>query len=212
MIKSIVVPLRRRHGCYLAGMVPTWSIAILGFMPSAGNPRSNKMSRVGFASTCFVAILLALSSQQARAQGLLEVEPQPFDGIMSPHPLGPLQKFGDLAPGSEAMSLRLQPAPPPPARQAHAAPDVRLQAQRRPNPKSAPRQTALRALARQHEWQHGLAGSGSVLSLAPRTQERVPSRPFCFPSATIHFQQGERDNCSVGAPAYRGRFEELLGE
>jgi len=168
------------------------------------------MSRVGFASTCFAAILLALSSQQARAQGLLEVEPQRSDGIMSPHPLGPPQKFGDLSPGSEAMSSRLQPAPPPPSRQAHAAPNGRLQAQRRPNPISAPRQTAARALARQHEWQHGLAGS--VLSLAPRTQERVPSRPFCFPSATIHFQQGERDNCSVGAPAYRGRFEELLGE
>jgi hypothetical protein len=171
------------------------------------------MSRVGFASTCFAAILLALSSQQARAQGLLEVEPQPFDGIMSPHPLGPPQKFGGLSPGNEAMSSRLQPAPPPPSsRQAHAAPDGRLQAKRRPNPISAPRQTAARALARQHEWQHGLAGSGSVLSLAPRTQERVAFRPFCFPSTTIHFQQGERDNCSVGAPAYRGRFEELLGE
>jgi hypothetical protein len=170
------------------------------------------MRKAGFVGACFAAALAALSSHQTTAQGLLTIEPQPFDSFLSPHPLGPLQKFGDLSPGSEAMSSRLQPAPRPPARQARAARNGQLQAQRRANPISAPRQTALRALARQHEWQHGLAGSGSVLSLAPRTQERVPSRPFCFPSATIHFQQGERDNCGVGAPAYRGRFEELLGE
>jgi hypothetical protein len=170
------------------------------------------MRRVGFVSICFAAALAALSSLQARAQGLLEIEPHPFDGITSPYPLGPLQKFGDLSPGSEASSSRLQAAPLPSSRQARAAPNGQLQAQRRPNPVSAPRQTALRALARQREWQRGLAGSGSVLSLAPRTQERVASRQFCFPSATIHFQQGERDNCGVGAPAYRGRFEELLGE
>jgi hypothetical protein len=170
------------------------------------------MSRVGFVSTCFAAVLLALSSHQTMAQGLLPIEPHPFDGIMSPYALGPLQKFGDLSPASEAMVSRLQPAPQSRLRQARAARNGQLQPQRRPNPISEPRQAAFRSLARQHEWQHGVAGSGSVLSLAPRTQERLPSRQFCFPSATIHFQQGERDNCSVGAPASKGRFEELLGE
>jgi hypothetical protein len=170
------------------------------------------MSRVGFASTCFVAVLLALSSHQTMAQGLLPIEPHPFDDVISPYPLGPLQKFGDLSPGSEAMSSRLQPAPLPPSRQAHAAPSGQFQAQRRPGPRSQPRQAALRPPTRLHEGQRGVAGSGTVLSLAPRTQERLPARQFCFPSATIHFQQGERDNCSVAPPAYRGRFEELLGQ
>jgi hypothetical protein len=170
------------------------------------------MSRVGFASTCFAAILLALSSHQTMAQGLLPIEPHPFDNLISPYPLGPLQKFGDLSPGSEAMSSRLQPAPVSPSRQAHAARSGQFQAQRRPSRIPGPRQTALRSPTRLHEGQRGVAGSGAVLSLAPRTQERLPARQFCFPSATIHFQQGERDNCSLGAPAYRGRFEELLGE
>jgi hypothetical protein len=170
------------------------------------------MSRVGFASICVAAILLALSSHQTMAQGLLETAPQPFDSFMSPYPLGPLQKFGDLSPGSEAMSSRLRPAPLPHSPQVHAARSGQSQARRRPSPVPGPRQAALRPPTRLHEGQRGVAGSGTVLSLAPRTQERLPARQFCFPSATIHFQQGERDNCSVAPPAYRGRFEELLGE
>src|ERR1700730_1250069 len=107
MIKSIVVPLWHTPGCYLAAAVPTCGFAIVVFAPSVDNPRSTRMSRVGFASICFAAILLALSSHQTMAQGLLETAPQPFDSFMSPYPLGPLQKFGDLSPGSEAMSSRL---------------------------------------------------------------------------------------------------------
>ena len=54
------------------------------------------------------------------------------------------------------------------------------------------------------------AGAGLVLSLAPRYGERLPSPPFCFPASTIHIQEDER--CRPGVPAYRARFEELLGE
>jgi len=169
------------------------------------------MSRFGILSACFAAILLALSGQDAMAQGLLPPGPQSVEDMMSPHPLGPLQKFGDMFPGSEASSLKFQPASPPPSRQVHAARNGEHQTQRRPSPISDLRQTAVRSPARQRDWQYGLASSASVLSLAPRTQERRPSSPFCFPSSTIHFQQDERDGCYVGAPA-KGRFEELLGK
>jgi hypothetical protein len=42
------------------------------------------------------AVLLALLCQKTMAQGLLPIEPHPFDSLQSPYPLGPLQKFGDL--------------------------------------------------------------------------------------------------------------------
>jgi hypothetical protein len=169
------------------------------------------MSRVGFVGRCFAAILLALSGHEAMAQGLLAMEPQPFDDMMSPSPLGPPQRFGDLLTGSEATFSGLQPAPAARPRHARAAQNGRFQAQRRRNLMSEPRQTAFRSPARQHEWLRGVAGSGSALSLAPRTQERRPFSQFCFPSSTIHLQQNERDDCDAGAPASKGRFEELLG-
>jgi len=167
------------------------------------------MSRFGFLSACFVAILLALAGQDAMAQGLLPPGPQSVDDMMSPHPLGPLQKFGNMPPESEASSLKLQPASPAHSRRVHAA-RIEPQTQRRPKPISDLRKAAVRSPARQHELQYGVASSASVLSLAPRTQERRPSSPFCFPFSTIHIQQDERDGCYVGAPA-KGRFEELLG-
>jgi hypothetical protein len=165
------------------------------------------MSRVRFVGACMAVALLALPSQGAMAQGSLTTEP--FDGLMAPDPLGPLQKFGDWSPGSELRFTKAEPASVPRQRQAHPR-DGQSQAQRRQNPRPEARQTALRSLARQHEWPRGVAGS--VLSLAPTNQERLPARQFCFPSSTIHFQQNERDNCYLAAPAYRGRFEELLGK
>jgi hypothetical protein len=168
------------------------------------------MSGIGVASALIAAILLMLSGQETMAQGEL-ARPQSFD-MMSSDPLGPLQKFGDWSPGSESRFTRVERASLPHPRQARAARNGQFQAQRRPGLMSEPRQTAFRSLARQHDWQRGVAGSGSALALAPRTQERLSSRQFCFPSSTIHLPQNERDDCNVRAPTYKGRFEELLGE
>ena len=174
------------------------------------NPRGIKMSGVRFVCAGIAATVLALSSQPTTAQGLLPMEPQSVGGIMSPDPLGLPQKFGDWSPGSEARFTRPERASLPRPQQAHAARGGASQAQRRLSLAPEPRRTAVRTSARQHEWQRGVVGSGSVLSLAARDQERRPSRQFCFPSATIHFQQNEPDNCNVGAPFVKGRFEELL--
>jgi hypothetical protein len=73
-----------------------------------------------------------------------------------------------------------------------------------------PRPTAVRSFARQDDLQRGTSGSGSVLALAPIKPTR--SRALCFPSSTIHLQPNERDACNGGAPAVKGRFEELLYE
>jgi hypothetical protein len=167
------------------------------------------MSGVRLAGVCIAATLLALSSQ-GTAQGLLP--PQPADDMMSPYPLGPLQKFEVWSPGSEARSTGSERAPQPRPQHAHAARNGQSQAQRRSSLLPEPRRTAVRSAAPQHEWQRGVAASGSLLSLAPNSQERRPARELCFPSSTIHFQQNERDNCNLGAPAVKGRFEELLGE
>jgi hypothetical protein len=168
------------------------------------------MGRIRHVSACIAAILLALSSQEMMAQGSLLMKPQPVDDMMSPYPLGPLQKFGNVSPGSEAGFLKFQQAPPPLPRQVHVVRNGQFQTQRRPSLISEPRRIALRSPARQHEWQRGVAGSRSALALAPTNQERLPSRQFCFPSSTIHFLQNERDDCNIRAPAYKGRFEELL--
>jgi hypothetical protein len=171
------------------------------------------MSVVRSAGACIAATLLALSSQATTAQGLLP--PQPVDDMMSPYPLGPLQKFqkfGDGSSGSEAISARSERAPQQRPPQVHAARNAQSQAQRRPSQLPEPRRIAVRSAAPQHDWQRGVAGSGPLLSLAPSSQERRPAREFCFPSSTIHFQQDERDNCKLGAPVVKGRFEELLGE
>jgi hypothetical protein len=163
------------------------------------------MSRIGLCGTCFAAILLAVSCQETVAQGLLQIEPQPFDGVLSPNPLGPPQNFGGMAPGSQRGFSRLQQAPR--ARQADAAGDGEAKTQRRPSQAAGPRQAAARSVARGHELPGGTVGS--VLSLAPRYGERSPAKPFCFPPSTLHVQQDAR--CNVAATA-RGRFEELLGE
>jgi len=167
------------------------------------------MSGVRFVRAGIAAAVLGLSSQGMLAQGLLPMTPQPF-GVMSPDPLGPPQKFGDWSPGSEPRFTGSERASLPRPPQAHAARGGPSQPQRRLSLAAEPRRTALRTPARQHEWQRVVVGSGSVLSLAPRDQERRASRQFCFPSSTIHFQQNEPDNCNVGAPLVKGRFEELL--
>jgi hypothetical protein len=178
------------------------------------------MSRAGFAGACMAAILLTLWSQAPLAQGLLSGPPQPFDGILSHDALGPSQKFGDLSPRSEAGSMTLQSPPVSPSQQAVATPGAEPQTKRRShldsrsadsrNTAFKPRKTAARSLARQDDVQRGVAGPGSVLALAPIKPARM--RPLCFPSATIHLQANERDACNGGAPAVRGRFEELLNE
>jgi hypothetical protein len=168
------------------------------------------MSRVGFVAVGVAATLLALWTQEPMAQGLLSGSPQPFDGIMAPAPLGPVQKFGDWSPATEAKSMRLERAPVSQPQQADASRSGQFQAQRRLNPALKPKHTAARSFARQQELQRGVAGSGSLLSLAPIKPARF--RPVCFPSSTIHLQPGERDACNGGAPAVRGRFEELLSE
>jgi hypothetical protein len=155
------------------------------------------MSRVKLLGVSTAAILLALASGQTMAQGLLQLEPYPFDS-MSPDPLGPPQKFGTLPPAVAGGFQQASVRPP----QVHASRSSQ-QARRRPSLLSAPQQIAARSPG---------AGFGSVLSLAPRTGERLPARPFCFPSATLHVQSNQADNCYVGAPAVRGRFEELLAE
>jgi len=165
------------------------------------------MGRINFVSAGFAGILLALSGQETMAQGLLQIEPHSFDSVLSPYPLGPLQKFGDLPSARAPWLAGFQQASAPP--QAPAARTAQSQARRRSSPTSESRQTALRAAA-PHERQRGTVGSGSVLALAPRTGERLPSRAFCFPSSTLHIQQNQ--NCYAAAPAVRGRFEELLGE
>jgi hypothetical protein len=170
------------------------------------------MSGLRFVGACMAATLLVLSSQETMGQGLLPMEPQPFDDIMSPYPLGPLQKFGDWSGGSQARSTQSEPARRSRPQQAHVARSGRFQAQRRPNRTAEPRQIVVRSSASRHEGQRGVAGSGSALSFARSQQERRPPGQFCFPSSTIHFQQNERDDCNGGAPAYKGRFEELLGE
>jgi hypothetical protein len=149
------------------------------------------------------AVLLALLCQKTMAQGLLPIEPHPFDSLLSPYPLGPLQKFGDLPSASGLRFSASQQASAPRAREPRSA--GQAQAQRRPSPGAEPRR-ALRLFARRHEPEGGTVGSGSVLSLAPRH----PAKPFCFPSSTLHVQQDAR--CNVEVPTYRGRFEELLEE
>jgi hypothetical protein len=158
------------------------------------------MSRNGFVSAGFAAILLAWSGQHAMAQGLLQIEPHPLNSLESPYPLGPLQqKFGDFRPGwVPGLTPSPQASAPPQAAVAQTA-----------QPPARRRQTALRAVP-QHERQRETVGSGSLLALAPRTGERRPSRPFCFPSSTLHIQQNPA--CYSGAAAARGRFEELLSE
>jgi hypothetical protein len=162
------------------------------------------MSRVKLFGASFAAILLALASRQALAQGVLQIEPHPFDSIVSPYPLGPPQKFGTLPPAVAGGFQQASVRPP----QVHAARSSQ-QVRRRPNPISAPRQIAARSPASPYE--RG-AGFGPVLSLAPRTGERLPARPFCFPSSTLHVQSNQADNCYIGAPPIRARFEELLAE
>ncbi len=175
------------------------------------------MNAVRLIGACLAAGLLALSGQTG-AQGLLPMQPPAVDDMMSPYPLGPLQEFEGRSPGGVAgTTTGLGQASPkqaslPRPQQAHAARNGQAQAARRANPISIPRQTVMRSAPRPHEGQRGTIGSESVLSLAPRTRERAPSRQFCFPSSTIHLQPGERDVCNASAPAVRGRFEELLGE
>ena len=162
--------------------------------------------RIIDASSFTRVILLGLSGQ-AMAQGQLAIEPHPLDSITSPYPLGPVQKFGDFSPGYVERFLSPQPAAP----QAQTAHNGQGQAPRRQSARAAPRRpTVLRSAARQQEARRATASAGPVLSLAPRYGERRPSTPFCFPASTIHIQQDER--CKVGAPTYRARFEELLGE
>jgi hypothetical protein len=170
------------------------------------------MSGVRFVGAGVVAVLLALWSQQPMAQGLLQAAPQPFDGILSHAPLGPSQKFGDLPADSEARSTRMERAPMAQPQQADAARSGQAQTAGRSSPVSKPRQTAARSFARQQELQRQAAGSGSLLALAPINQQHLRARPFCFPSATIHLRPNERDACNGGAPAVKGRFEELLNE
>jgi hypothetical protein len=164
------------------------------------------MGSVRFIDACFTVILLGLSGQ-AMAQGQLAIEPHPLDSITSPYPLGPAQKFGDFSPGYAGRFSSAQPAAAPQAQTAH---NGQAQTPRRQSARAAPRPTVLRSVARQQEGRRAPAGAGPVLSLAPRYGERRPSTPFCFPASTIHIQQDER--CNVGAPTYRARFEELLGE
>jgi hypothetical protein len=156
------------------------------------------------------AALLALWSQRPMAQGLLSGSSQPFDGILSHDPLGPSQKFGDWSPGSEARSATLERPRALQPQQADAARSGPSQAQRRSHLAFRPRQIAVRSFARQDDLQRRVAGSGSVLALAPIKPAR--SRPLCFPSSTIHLQPNERDICNGGAPAVKSRFEELLNE
>ncbi len=169
------------------------------------------MTRVRWVSACVAASLLALPAQAA-AQGLLPLQPPAADDMMSPYPLGPLQTFGNGTPASAARPTRPALASLTRPLQALAARDGQSQAARRLNPASESRQAAIRPSARPHEWQRGTIGSESVLSLAPRTQERAASRQLCFPSSTIHLSQNERDACNGGAAPVKGRFEELLGE
>jgi hypothetical protein len=168
------------------------------------------MRGINCVSAGFAAIVLGLSSPQTMAQGQLTIEPHPFDRIMSPYPLGPLQKFGGFSPGyvGRFTSVQQAAAPQAAARQAQAAPEGQPQPPRRQSARAEPRQ--LRASARRQEARRATIGVGTVLSLAPRYGERPASPPFCFPSSTVHFQQDAR--CKPATPAYRGRFEELLGE
>jgi hypothetical protein len=168
------------------------------------------MSGVRFVGAVVAAALLALWSQPPMAQGLLEAVPQPFDGILSHDPLGPSQRFGDLPSGSEARSTRMEHTPVAQPQQADAAPRGQVRTAGRSGPVSKPRQTAARSFARQPE--RTAAGSGSLLALAPVNQQHLRARPLCFPSATIHLRPNERDACNGGAPAVKGRFEELLNE
>jgi hypothetical protein len=186
--------------------MPTSGSGSVVFIFLAGNARSTKMSRVGCINACFTVILLGLSGQQAMAQGQLAIEPYPLDSITSPYALGPVQKFGDFSPGYVGRFSSPRPGAVPQAQTAH---NRQAQTPRRQSARAVP-PTALRSAARQQEARRATAGAGPVLSLAPRYGERRPSTPFCFPASTIHIQQDER--CKVGAPTYRARFEELLGE
>jgi hypothetical protein len=170
------------------------------------------MSGVRFVGAGVAAALLALWSQQPMAQGLLEATPQPLDGILSHDPLGPTQKFGDLPPGSEARSTRMERTPMAQPQQAGAARSGPVQTAGRSSPISKPRQSTARSFARQPELQRTAAGSGALLALAPINQQRLRARPFCFPSSTIHLRPNERDACNGGAPTVKARFEELLNE
>jgi hypothetical protein len=218
MIKSMVPPSLRARRCYLTGVLPTSYSGSVVFVFSKGNSRSTKMRGIKCVSAGFAALLLGLSSPQTMAQGQLTIEPHPFDSIMSPYPLGPLQKFGGFSPGyvgrfssapqAAAPQAAAPPAAAPQTEQAKAAPDGQLQTPRRQSARAEPRQ--LRASARRQEARRTTIGVGTVLSLAPRYGERPASTPFCFPSSTVHFQQDAR--CNLATPAYRGRFEELLGE
>jgi hypothetical protein len=167
------------------------------------------MGVVRFCSAGVAAVLLALVCQPAMAQGLLAIEPHPLDSLLSPYPVGPLQKFGARPPAGEArFSPSQQPsqqAAAPRERETQPQAQAQAQAQRRPGAGAEPRH-APRTVARRHEPESATAGS--VLALAPRHGERRPAPAICF--STLHVQQDAR--CNVGVPTYRGRFEELLAE
>jgi hypothetical protein len=200
-------------------LVQAFDSAIVAFISLAESPLRVKaldnswsidMSGLRFVGAGVAAALLALWSQEPTAQGLLEATPQPFDGILSHAPLGPPQKFGDLSPGSEVRSTRMERTPIAQPQQADAARSPQVRTAGQSSPISKPRRTAARSFARQQE--RTAAGSGSLLALAPINQQHLRARPFCFPSSTIHLRPSERDACNGGAPAVKGRFEELLNE
>src|ERR1700676_3928157 len=105
------------HGWCKRSILLTSDSAIVTFMCLANNPRSTKMSGLRFVGACMAAALLTLSSQESMAQGVLATEPQSFESLMAPHPLGSPQKFGDWSSGSE---LRFTPAEPVSPRQRQA--------------------------------------------------------------------------------------------
>jgi hypothetical protein len=166
------------------------------------------MSGIRFVGAGVAVALFALWNQEPMAQGLLSASPQPDNGVMSPELMGPPQKFEAWSFGNAASPAGLERAPAPQPQQADTARSGQLQTTRRLV--SKPRQTAARSFAHQQDLQRGTVGSGAVMALAPVKPAR--SRPFCFPSSTIHLQPGQRDACNGGAPAVRGRFEELLSE
>src|SRR5450432_2120602 len=66
-IKGTAAPLICTRYCYPARVVQTCDSGTVLLILAADSPRSVEMSRFGFLSACFAAILLALSDQDAMA-------------------------------------------------------------------------------------------------------------------------------------------------
>jgi hypothetical protein len=141
--------------------------------------------------------------------------PDPADFLL-PAPMGPPQNFAVTPRVSRAESpAQTAPAVQPSGHVVRRS-GMTAQAERpRFNHKAhraigAGTQTASARPLRPNVGPNEASNAESALSFAPLERRRTRLSQPCFPLSA--FEQNGLNGCGTGAPAYRGRFEELLGE